>query len=1084
MTGLIYFLFFCSGLSGLIYQVVWVRVFGNVFGNTVYSASLVIAVFMLGLGVGSWVVGTWADRRYAARPESLLKTYGYFELAIGLMGLAISVLLPHLGRVSALVSSYLRDPGGWYVLSTASYLARGAIAIVLLAPITMLMGGTLTLLIRHLVGRDLEVGHWRIAVLYGVNTAGAALGCILTDFLLVPAAGLQGTQMFAVFFNIVAAAGAFGLAGALASGATPAPARKKKKPSISAVTAQTVPLSPPASSGLGWTSLALALSGFAAMGMEILWFRHFTLLLGEFRAVFSLLLTVILIGIGAGSLAGGFLLRRIARPAQWLMVVQGFFVASTLLGLTVASLGNIKDAAFANPAYRAAVGHMVAAAPGVESDLARTLRELWFNARPILLEVLIPALLMGLAFPLANAIIQRAERPVGRRAGILYLSNTFGAVCGSLAAGFLLLPVLGIQSSATILTTAAALAVGPLYLATDVGRALLGPSSSAASNKTRPPYPLAFAVSILVAGGAIGLWLRLPSNYLITRALELPMRHERLLTLSEGVTEVIAITEEPGTGRTLFTNGHRMSSTAPLSQRYMRAFAHIPLLSADNPETVLVIGFGVGNTTQAATLHPSVRRVEVVDLSRHVLTHAGYFKNSNGDVLNDRRVAVYVNDGRQHLQMQRPGSYDLITLEPPPIAQAGVAALYSEEFYALAKTRLKMKGFMSQWLPVYQVPAASTLAMIRAFVDVFPQSVLVSGAEADLLLVGANDSRIEIDPARVANAMTNAPALRADLQRVDLGSVREIVGAFLASPQKLSAATRNSAPVTDDRPIQEYGVRSLLTFGDGLPASVADVREVAAWCPKCFADGKPVPLVQGLDTYLALLGRAYSATPAEAARTRLLAEGGTRRVDGSAYLGALVPESAEMHNILGSALADKGEFDRAIAEFREALRLEPDSASAHENLGLALASHQEPEEAVVHLRRSVQLDPGSGRAHYALAGILLAAGQYEGAIDELRASLRVTPDSVEIHDGLGIVLASQGKLDEAVDEFRASLRLRPISAGAHNNLGMALASQGKLDAAIDEFHQALALQPEFVEARRNLTTALQRRQRRTKTDTR
>jgi len=1083
MTGLIYFLFFCSGLSGLIYQVVWVRVFGNVFGNTVYSASLVIAVFMLGLGVGSWVVGTWADRRYAARPESLLKAYGYFELAIGLMGLAISVLLPHLGRVSALVSSYLRDPGGWYVLSTASYLARGAIAIVLLAPITMLMGGTLTLLIRHLVGRDLEVGHWRIAVLYGVNTAGAALGCILTDFLLVPAAGLQGTQMFAVFFNIVAAAGAFGLAGALASRATPAPARKKKKPSISAVTAQTVPLSPPASTGLAWTSLALALSGFAAMGMEILWFRHFTLLLGEFRAVFSLLLTVILIGIGAGSLAGGFLLRRIARPAQWLMVVQGFFVASTLLGLAVASLGNIKDAAFANPAYRAAVGHMVAAAPGVESDLARTLRELWFNARPILLEVLIPALLMGLAFPLANAIIQRAERPVGRRAGILYLSNTVGAVCGSLAAGFLLLPVLGIQGSATILTTAAALAVGPLYLATNAGRVLSGPPSSAASNKTRPAYPLAFAVSILVAGGAIGLWLRLPSNYLITGALELPMRHERLLTLSEGVTEVIAITEEPGTGRTLFTNGHRMSSTAPLSQRYMRAFAHIPLLSADNPETVLVIGFGVGNTTQAATLHPSVRRVEVVDLSRHVLTHAGYFKNSNGDVLNDRRVAVYVNDGRQHLQMQRPGSYDLITLEPPPIAQAGVAALYSEEFYALAKTRLKMKGFMSQWLPVYQVPAASTLAMIRAFVDVFPQSVLVSGAEADLLLVGANDSRIEIDPARVANAMTNAPALRADLQRVDLGSVREIVGAFLASPQKLSAATRNSAPVTDDRPIQEYGVRSLLAFGDGLPASVGDVREVAAWCPKCFADGKPVPLVQGLDTYLALLGRAYSATPAEAARTRLLGEGGSRRVDGSAYLGALVPESAEMHNILGSALADKGEFDRAIAEFREALRLEPDSASAHENLGLALASHQAPEEAVVHLRRSVQLDPGSGRAHYALARILLAAGQYEGAIDELRASLRVTPDSVEIHDGLGIVLASQGKLDEAVDEFRASLRLSPISAGAHNNLGMALASQGKLDAAIDEFHEALALQPEFAEARRNLTTALQRRQRRTKTDT-
>ncbi|PYR27350.1 MAG: hypothetical protein DMF92_16485, partial [Acidobacteria bacterium] len=1007
MTGLIYLLFFCSGLSGLIYQVVWVRVFGNVFGNTVYSASLVIAVFMLGLGVGSYVVGIWADRRYAARPESLLKAYGYFELVVGSMGLAISMLLPHLGRVSALVSSYLRDANGWYVLSTASYVARGAIAIVLLTPITLLMGGTLTLLIRHLVGRDLEVGNRRIAVLYGVNTAGAALGCFLTDFLLVPAAGLQGTQMLAVFFNIVAAAGAFGLARAQASGATLAPAGKAVKRAVAGVSTQTVALSPPASSVLAWTSAALSLSGFAAMGMEILWFRHFTLLLGEFRAVFSLLLTVILVGIGAGSLAGGFLLRRTARPAQWLMIVQGLFVASTLLGLATASLGNIKDAAFANPAYLAAVGHVVAAPPGAESDLARTLQELWFNAKPILLEVLIPALLMGLAFPLANAIIQRAERSVGRRAGVLYFSNTVGAVCGSLAAGFLLLPVFGIQGTATILTAAAALAV-PLYLAS------VGPTLSTGA--------LAFAVSISVAGGGIGLWLLLPSNYLITRALARPTGSERLLALSEGLTEVIAITDAPGTGRTLFTNGHRMSSTAPFSQRYMRALAHIPLLSADNPETVLVIGFGVGNTTQAATLHPSVRRVEVVDLSRHVLTHAGYFKNSIGEVLNDRRVAVYVNDGRQHLQMQRPGSYDLITLEPPPIAEAGVAALYSEEFYTLARTRLKPKGFMSQWLPVYQVPAASTLAMIRAFLDVFPQSVLVSGAEADLLLVGANDSRIEIDPARVASAMANAPALQADLQRLDLGSVREIVGAFLASPQNLSAATRNSAPVTDDRPIQEYGVRSLLTFGDGLPASVADLRQVAAWCPKCFADGKPAPLVLGLDTYLALLERAYAATPGEAARTRLLAEGGTRRVDGSAYLGALVPESAKMHDILGSALADKGEFDGAIAEFREALRLEPDSASAHGNLGLALASHQAREEAIVHLRRSLQLDPGNSRAHYALAGILLDARQYDGAIDELRAALRVTPDAVEIHDGLGIVLASQGKLDEAIDEFRASLR--------------------------------------------------------------
>lgn len=146
---MIYFLFFCSGLSGLIYQVVWVREFGNVFGNTVYSASLVVAVFMLGLGVGSFLVGGWADRRYAVAPESLLTIYGGFELAIAAMGLGMSVTLPHLDRAAAAMSAYTRDASGWYVLSMWSYLARGAMAIVLLAPIAVLMGGTLTLLARH-----------------------------------------------------------------------------------------------------------------------------------------------------------------------------------------------------------------------------------------------------------------------------------------------------------------------------------------------------------------------------------------------------------------------------------------------------------------------------------------------------------------------------------------------------------------------------------------------------------------------------------------------------------------------------------------------------------------------------------------------------------------------------------------------------------------------------------------------------------------------------------------------------------------------------------------------------------------------
>ncbi len=223
----------------------------------------------------------------------------------------------------------------------------------------------------------------------------------------------------------------------------------------------------------------------------------------------------------------------------------------------------------------------------------------------------------------------------------------------------------------------------------------------------------------------------------------------------------------------------------------MRALAHIPLLSMPAPTRVLVIGFGVGNSTHAATLHPSVERVDVADLSRDILDHAGYFSDANKDVLKDPRVSVYVNDGRQHLAdaaARRPTTssrWSRRRLRTP-----ASAALYSREFYALARTRLKPGGYLSQWLPAYQVPAATSLAMVRAFIDVFPQSVLLSGTEAELLLVGTSGGRIEIDPVRVSRALEQAPGVAADLRRLDLGSVTEIVGTFVGSADTLARATQ------------------------------------------------------------------------------------------------------------------------------------------------------------------------------------------------------------------------------------------------------------------------------------------------------
>jgi len=603
----------------------------------------------------------------------------------------------------------------------------------------------------------------------------------------------------------------------------------------------------------------------------------------------------------------------------------------------------------------------------------------------------------GLAFPLANAIVQRTEDRIGRRAGVLYAANTIGAVCGSLATGFLLLPHLGMQASAAVLAGIAALAVVPLYF----------------SDPRSAPRPAHLAFALVVAVVALVGWAALPRNYIVQRTLGPEGAAGHAIPMHEGITELLAVVERPGRGRGLLTNGHAMSSTALLDQRYMRALAHIPLLSMNEPTRVLVIGFGVGNTTHAATLHASVKRVDVADVSRDILERADFFRDANHDVLHSPKVEVFVNDGRQHLEMAAPATYDLITLEPPPIAHAGVAALYSREFYELAHSRLTAGGYISQWLPAYQVPEESSLAMVRAFLDVFPQAVLVSGTQAELLLIGTTSRRIELDPDRVTMTLQSEPAVRDDLVRFDLGTLRDIAGTFVGSAATLARATGSSPAVTDDRPLQEYGVRSGLTAGlQGVPASLFDVTSVAAWCPRCDEPRYARHGAANLDLYLRLLQQAYFA-PVPVVQP---AAYGSRRILGSAYLGTVVPDSAEVHNLLGLAQMREGDVADAVREFQGALERDPRSANARANLG---------------------------QIRYEQGADLLEQRQYSAAAGMLRSAIELMPDSPEAHNDLGVALASIGQVGEAADQFRRAVELRPEFQEARRNLEAAERTNGR-----------------------------------------
>jgi spermidine synthase len=909
--GVVLAIFALSGVSGLVYQVIWVRELANVFGNTVYSASLVAAVFMAGLGAGAVVLGKAGDRSFREHPLRPLRMYAYAELTIAAFGLGLAFLLPRLGSLSAATTSYVTDANGWHVLSSGSYAVRYVVAAVLVAPATSLMGGTLTLLARVVVRTRIASAGRRIGHLYAANTAGAALGALLTDLLLVPSLGIFRTQLVAVAIN--ASAGICALVLARVSSSEDEPSPEPDAP-------RSAPSEALPRSALAATAMALALAGFAAMGFEILWFRFLSSALGERRAVFSLLLAVILTGVGAGSALGAWMHERWGRPALLLLAAECLLAVTALF-----LLGFVNPRAVSHEGFRA-----LKAAYDAAPLWRRGVIEAWASLRPIVIFVGLPSVLMGVSFPLANANVQRVAASVGGHAGVLYLSTCAGNVTGCLLVGFVLLPTIGAQHTAILLATLAAASTAPLYLS-------LRPFASDAAAR-EAAHVVAFAGGLAAVG--LAGFAALPSDRMVLTSLPLEEQAgtRRVMDVSEGVNETLAVTDVPGFFRELLTNGHPMSSTHPKAQRYMRAFAHLPLLQMDEPKSVLVICFGVGTTTDAASLHESVTRLDVVDLSRSVLEHAPWFASTNHDVLRDPRASVFVNDGRHHLLMQPPGTYDLITLEPPPISSAGVASLYSREFYELARSRLTARGFITQWLPAYQVSEEEVRAAVRAFTDVFAESVLLSGDDNELILMGTRGPSIRMDVEAVVRRLKMAPSVQADLDRVELGDEVDLAGMFAASHETMVAAVRHAPPVTDDRPSLEYSKRSELP-DVRMPRDLFDVTGIDAWCTGCGAS------VPGLDGYMKVRAAVYASDYFLVTSAAHVAAFDLSSVpDGVAIVAA----HPYLQTLLGGA---------ALPAKRAALASERDGRIEDAILGLVLARYYDPSdrETYEHLTRLAAL---------------------------------------------------------------------------------------------------------------------------------
>lgn len=780
-------LFFLSGAAGLVYQVVWTRKLVLLFGTTAYAVSTVLSVFFLGLGIGSFWGGKLADRS-----RNPLKLYGIFEILIGIWAVLFIV---GIDRGEAIVAGALQS----FSSTRAGGVALRAIlaATFLLVPVT-LMGTTLPLLSK-LIGRSDATRGMRIGLLYVLNTIGAVSGCLF--------AGVYGIEMLGYTRTTFVAAAAnvgIGVLAYLVSLYLPYEG-----------TATTAENATPAARATRQTKLvfvAFAISGFCTLALEVLWTRLLSLVFMGTTYAYTAMLASILIGIAAGSLAAAAIADRSKSPGALLGIVEcfaGIFCAATLI--------------------------FIARLPENMREFQRTY-SLDFDGQMMVLfassftVLLIPTLLIGMTFPLAVRAVAQSHDRLGNDVGLLYGLNTFGGVLGAIAGGYLILPMLGAHRGLLALSLIL-LAVGAMLI---IG------------NTQRKP----FAGGILAPIVAIALiaWMKLPED--VNESLNksyLPAEHH-VVAYKEGVEGTIVVSEPEGntgnSNRALWINGVQATQSIAKGVRMNRFQGVLPFVFDRDPKTALLICFGSGIT--AGTLSTSNLHVTGVELSHDVLGMAHLFEEDNWHALENPRLNMVVDDGRNFL-LTHEGKYDVITFEPMPLAVAGVSTFYSTEFYELCKMRLAQDGIVVQWVPLHATNLEVVRTLMTTFQSVFPETSAWF-INADLFVVGS-DSPLTIDISSAMKRM-NEPKIAEGMRDVGLVDTVDMVASFFMSREQIATFANDAPIMSDDRPWVEFLVPRILhkeTVGKSLAALIPHFESPLAYATAAADTSTDAELRERLD---------------------------------------------------------------------------------------------------------------------------------------------------------------------------------------------------------------------------------------------
>jgi len=728
------FLFIGSGCAALIYEIVWFQVLQLVVGASAISMAVLLGTFMGGMCAGSLLL-----TRYVSPAEHPLRVYAKLEGMIAVCGALLIVLMPLVGRLYTSLDGV--DGSG-----PTSIVLRAVVSVILLLPPTMLMGATLPAIARYVEGDSSGVA-W-LGFFYGGNILGAVIGCLAAGFYLLREYDLTTAALTAVAINAIVASGGF-----LLSKRAPYAAIFKGITTPTTFTASTL-----------WEPravyIAIALSGFTALGAEVVWTRLLSLLFGATTYAFSVILAVFLIGLGIGSAIGATIARNTANARVTLGWVQLFLAFTTAYGAWMAAQ---------QIPYWPVYPSLASAWFNFQLDLARAL-----------LTMLPSAMLWGASFPLAVAAAARASHDTddtGATVGRVYAANTLGAIGGSLLTGLVFVPMMGTNGAHRLLiivsVISAAVVLAPLFriqpaLARSgaifgVAFLMLGAIWAAANVR---PVPAG-----LVAWGRLLAWQGEP----------------HALYVGEGINSSIAVTEEPNGWRNFHVSGKVEASTEPQDMRLQRLLGHLTALMNGNergPKSVLVVGFGAGVTAGAISIHPTVERMVICELEPLIpKVVAKYFSEVNYGVATNPKVQIVYDDARHYVLTTRE-KFDVITSDPIHPWVKGAATLYTKEYFEHVKAHLNPGGAVTQWVPLYESTEDAVRSEIATFLQVFPNGTVWrndnnNGSGYDVVLVGRlEETPIDVDAWQAKIDSHEYGAVKASLTEVGYPTILDVLKTY------------------------------------------------------------------------------------------------------------------------------------------------------------------------------------------------------------------------------------------------------------------------------------------------------------------